>query len=213
MRKTSLNILITDDHTMILQGLSAYISRHRPDFKIFTAETKSAMDNYLEQQSIDILLLDLMIGDTDARFYIKTIKEKYEDLKIIVISSHESNDVIQTLINNKVNGFVGKSHSSEYILEAIDQSHKNTFYLDPNTQKKWNKATDRNYNNTLYLTRRETEVLQETLKGQSIKEIAESLCLAEKTIENHRSNLFSKFEVKNVTSLVKKAMLLGFHEA
>ncbi len=212
MEKSNLNILITDDHAMILQGLHAYINRQRPNYVVYTAETKAAMDKHLEQNAIDVLLLDLMIGKTDARFFIKSLKAKYDDLKIIVISSHETNEIVKTLINNGVNGFVGKSHSSEYILEAIDQSQEKSFYLDPKMEKKWEQTADRSVNDDIHLTKRELEVLQETLKGSSIRAIADALFLSEKTIENHRSNLFSKFEVKNVTTLVKKAMLLGYHE-
>ncbi|MGM0479959.1 MAG: LuxR C-terminal-related transcriptional regulator [Bacteroidota bacterium] len=213
MKKNNLNILITDDHAMILQGLRAYIGSERTDYTIFTAATKAEMDEHLENQTIDVLLLDLMIGKTDARFFIQSIKKKYADLKIIVVSSHETNEVIQTLIDNDVDGFVGKSQSSEFILKAIDQSQENLFYLDPQTRKKWDNAADQSKTGHIHLTKREQEVLRETLKGSSIKVIADALFISEKTIENHRSNLFSKFEVKNVTSLVKKAMLLGFHEA
>lgn len=60
------------------------------------------------------------------------------------------------------------------------------------------------------LSEREEEVLKGTLKGLTIKEIAEELNLSSKTVEYHRSNLFSKFAVRNATELVKKSILLGF---
>lgn len=48
------------------------------------------------------------------------------------------------------------------------------------------------------------------MKGKRIKEIGEALFISPKTVENHRSNLFVKFEVNNVTALINKALLLGF---
>ncbi|HLV41776.1 MAG TPA: LuxR C-terminal-related transcriptional regulator, partial [Brumimicrobium sp.] len=62
----------------------------------------------------------------------------------------------------------------------------------------------------IVLTRREKEVLNETLKGKKIKEIADALFISVKTVENHRSNLFVKFEVSNVSGLIKKALLLSY---
>jgi DNA-binding NarL/FixJ family response regulator len=68
---------------------------------------------------------------------------------------------------------------------------------------------DLEVDNEIVLTRREREVLEVIMKEKSIKEIAEELCISEKTVELHRSNLFVKLDVKNITGLVKKAIALN----
>jgi DNA-binding CsgD family transcriptional regulator len=60
--------------------------------------------------------------------------------------------------------------------------------------------------NKVYLTEREKDVLREIMNEKSIKEIAKTLFISEKTVEHHRANLFIKLEVKNSTGLVKKTM-------
>jgi DNA-binding NarL/FixJ family response regulator len=59
-------------------------------------------------------------------------------------------------------------------------------------------------------TRREKEVLELIAKGKTTREMATELFISEKTVETHRSNLLSKFEVKNVVSLLKIAMEYGY---
>ncbi|MCT4582687.1 MAG: helix-turn-helix transcriptional regulator [Flavobacteriales bacterium] len=62
---------------------------------------------------------------------------------------------------------------------------------------------------TIILTKREREVLEVIMREKSIKQIAEELFISEKTVELHRSNLFVKLDVKNITGLVKKAIALN----
>ena len=62
----------------------------------------------------------------------------------------------------------------------------------------------------LRFTRREKEVLDLIAKGKTTKEIANLLSISEKTVETHRSNLLSKFDVKNVVSLLKAAIEYGY---
>jgi DNA-binding NarL/FixJ family response regulator len=59
------------------------------------------------------------------------------------------------------------------------------------------------------LSERELEVLREISNGKTSKEISEHLFISIKTVEMHRSNLFSKLDVSNVVSLVKKAITLN----
>jgi DNA-binding NarL/FixJ family response regulator len=62
----------------------------------------------------------------------------------------------------------------------------------------------------LKFTRREKEILELIAKGQTTKSIANTLCISEKTVETHRSNLLAKFDVKNMVSLLKLALEYGY---
>jgi DNA-binding NarL/FixJ family response regulator len=202
-----LKILVVDDHEMIREGIITYLKNLQIS-NIHSASSKSILFDKLSAHNFDIILLDIRIGADDARLFIKSIKNNHPDLKIIVISSHESKEVLQTLIETGIHGFIGKSVPLSHLRDAIQTVLVDEQYLDPHASKKLNQEGSNNQE--IYLTRREKEVLFETLKEKSIKQIADSLFLSKKTIESHRSNLFTKFDVKNVAGLVKKAMLLGF---
>lgn len=205
-------LIVVDDHEMIVQGLNSYLETRLTDFQIFAANSIDEMFKTMESNSIDIFLIDLMVGKDDSRLHIKRIKELEPKAKILVISSYESTEVMNSIFDIGADGFIGKSNSSQYIVDGIHSVMNNQKYLDPNSEKKFKeKETNLDKNkDQIILTKREKEVLIEILKEKSTKEIASSLFLTVKTIESHRSSLLSKFEAKNVSGLVRKAMLHGY---
>lgn len=205
-------LIVVDDHEMIVQGLKSYLDARLTDFQILSAHSISDMFRVLESTSMDVFLLDLMVGKDDSRLHIKRIKQVEPNAKIIVISSYETTDIMNSIFDLGADGFVGKSNSSQYIVDGIKSVMNNQKYLDPNSEKKFQVEKTKLNTNTqeIELTKREKEVLFEILKEKSTKEIANSLFLTVKTIESHRSSLFSKFNVKNVSGLVRKAMLHGY---
>ena len=161
-------------------------------------------------EEIELILLDLLLGSEDARLFLDKIQHLKPTVKIIVVSSLEDITIVKALLQKNVQGFVGKSSSTHLILEAMNTVMQGKTFIDPFIQKKIESLSNNTY--SLILTQREREVLIETLKERKIKEIAALLNVTEKTVENHRSNLFTKFEVTNITGLVKKAILMGFLE-
>jgi DNA-binding NarL/FixJ family response regulator len=205
-------LIIVDDHEMILQGLKSYLEVRLKGFQIITANSMDEMFKFMESTAIDIFLIDLMVGKDDSRLHIKRIKEKKPKAKILVISSYESTKTVSSVFDLGVDGFIGKSNSSQYIVDGINSVMNNQKYLDPNSEKKFEEEKSKldTKKEQIELTSREKEVLFEILKEKSTKEIASSLFLTVKTIESHRSSLFFKFNVKNVSGLVRKAMLNGY---
>lgn len=96
---------------------------------------------------------------------------------------------------------------------AIKEVEKgNVFTSSVLTERLYEDNDSKNFTKDFRLTRREKEVLSELLKEKSNKAIAEALFISEKTVEHHKANLCVKFDVKNVTGLVKKAIVYGFYE-
>jgi DNA-binding NarL/FixJ family response regulator len=208
----SRKIIIVDDHEMIVQGLKSYLSARLNNFKILSANSISELFEVIETNSIDVFLLDLMIGEDDSRLYIKKIKEANKSAKILIISSYESTDIMNSVFDVGADGFIGKSNSSQYIVDGINSVLNDQKYLDPNSENKFEKEKTSlaSESEQIQLTKREKEVLFEILNEKSTKEIASVLHLTPKTIEFHRSSLLTKFNVKNVSGLVRKAMLNGY---
>jgi DNA-binding NarL/FixJ family response regulator len=211
MKKNKL--IIVDDHEMIVQGLKHYLESRLTDFQIFSAHSIEEMFKILEVNQVDVCLIDLMVGKDDSRLQIKRIKEFLPKAKVLVISSYETVSVVNSIFDLGADGFIGKSNSSQYIVDGINAVMNHQKYLDPNSEKKFEEEkTKLNTNKEdIELTKREKEVLIQILKEKSTKEIASTLFLTVKTIESHRSSLFTKFNVRNVSGLVKRAVLHGYH--
>lgn len=210
MNTKSLNILIVDDHRMLLEGIRNFVASKFPQANILLASNYDEIISVFNKRKIDVLLLDLLLGNEDSRTFLLELQELQPETKIVVISSLEEEGVINALLQNQVMGFVGKSSSTSFIAEAIHSVLEGNVYIDPSYKERIAKRNKQLKFDTIILTSRERDVLNETMKGKRIKEIGEALFISPKTVENHRSNLFVKFEVNNVTALLNKALLLGF---
>jgi DNA-binding NarL/FixJ family response regulator len=210
MKNKSLHILIVDDHQMLLEGIRSFVAGQFPEANLLLASSHQEIVSVLQKRNIDVLLLDLILGKEDSRTFLSQIIKLQPQIKIVVVSSLEEESVVNALLQNGAHGFVGKSSSTMYIAEAIHAVLEDKIYIDPLLKKHAKENKERMNTTAIILTLREKEVLNETLKEKRIKEIAESLFISEKTVENHRSNLFTKFGVSNVTGLVKKALLMGY---
>lgn len=204
-----MKILIADDHSLIIDGFITVLKNQDPSISCYMAIDKLKLFEILKNNPIDILFQDIMFGKTDARDFIKEIKENYPKLKIIIISSLADENTVNTLFKQDVDGYLLKSDPKEEIFRAIETLHKEGKFISKGLVNNGNQNLIRQKQNIL-LTPREKEILSLILQEKTTKEIAELVFLSEKTVENHRANLFIKFDVKNLAGLVKKAILEGF---
>ena len=202
-----MDIVIAEDHNLIVDGLRTLLKSH--GYTIFHAADSEALFELLHKQPADILIQDIRFGKTDARTIIPAIREQYPDLKILALTSLDNQATIQSVLAADVQGYVIKSEPTTAIIEAIEAVQSGKIYLSKEVQTILLGKTD--YLPDVQLSEREKEVLKGILDEKSTKEIAETIFLSEKTVEHYRSSLFIKFDVKNVSGLVKKAILLRFY--
>ncbi len=202
-----MKILIADDHALIIDGFVTVIKNHDASIGCYKATNKLELFETLESKNIDILFQDVMFGKNDARDFVKEIKEKYPELKIIIVSTLEDKNTVETLLKQGVNGYLVKSDTSSEIISALKAVSEGKTFISENLKRQ---GTSSLRKNIIILTPREKEILSLILQEKTTKEIADKVCLSEKTVENHRANLFIKFGVKNLAGLVKQAILEGF---
>ncbi len=202
-----MNIVIAEDHDLIVDGLRTLLESY--GYTIFHAPDADALTELLQKQPVDLLIQDIRFGKVDARTLIPTIRETYPQLKILALTSLDNQATIQSVLATDVHGYVIKSESTATIIEAIEKIQSGKIYLSNEVQTILLGKSD--YLPEVMLSEREKEVLKGILDEKSTKEIAESIFVSEKTVEHYRSSLFVKFDVKNVSGLVKKAILLGYY--
>ena len=141
-----------------------------------------------------------------------SILEDYPSLKVLVLSSLEDYATIRSVISLGVHGYISKSQPPELIFEAINTVLSGEIYLCPESKKinNRNAEDDDEGSHVVHLSTREREVLTHILAEKTTKEIADLLYISEKTVEYYRGSLFMKFGVKNVSGLVKRAILQGY---
>lgn len=202
-----MKILLADDHFLVLEGLEVLLSTFN-----FVENTKSVLNYFelkeiLEKESFDVLLLDIHFGKHDGREIIGEIKQTAPQMKIIALTSHADSVTIKSSVNAGFDGYLLKIDSREEIEKALKTIANDQQYISPKTQQAFFEMNTTK--NKIELTEREKEILQLIVHEKTTKEIAEQLCLSEKTIETHRGNLMQKLEVKNIAGIVRKAIMQG----
>lgn len=204
-------ILIADDHELISEGVSTYLSKQmEADF--FTAKSKDALFSLLNESPMDVILLDIQFGTVDARTIFPEIKKICPTCKVIALSSHSDEYTVKSVLSTGFDGYITKSAPMQEIYSGIQEILNGNPFISSDLKLKFQASLFKNAQETdLALTPRENEVLRALQDGLTSKEIGKKLFISEKTVETYRSNLFIKFNVKNVASLVKESILKGFH--
>lgn len=206
-----MKILIADDHELIGNGIAAYYSSNITGTEVSIARNKSELIFQLNSSAFDVLIQDLQFGKDDAREIYNEIKRLQPDLPILILSSHTDTFSVKSAMAVGFNGYVSKAAPVSEIPTAVDAVLRGEKYLSSDIREKLSLAMiNGKGSDNIELSSRELEVLLAIQNELSTKEIAGQLHLSEKTVEAYRSNLFLKFDVKNVAGLVKKAILHGY---
>lgn len=192
-------IILTDDHPLLLEGLSAIISE-QPDLDICaTALNGKQLIQIVSIHEPDLIVLDINLPEIDGIEASKIIKNTHPAIKILCISTYFSKHLIETLKANDVDGFIPKQSDSRVVLKTINQILKGEqVWIKGNVEIAYQKEAPKELN---LLTQREKEVLRLIKKGMSTKDIATTLYLSIYTVDTHRKNICTKLNLASPGAL------------
>lgn len=199
MKNEVIRILIADDHDIIRQGLKRIISFEDDMFIALEAQNGQEALELLKQKDVDIVLLDCNMPIINGIQVLKSIKEQWNKIKVIMLTVENDRKTIHTAIDIGADGYILKDSAGTEIVNAIKLIYKGEKYIDKSlvsllfsdikiNEKKPASILDE-------LSKREIEVLLKISKGLSNKEIGEQLYLSEKTVKNYTTNIFRKINV------------------
>jgi DNA-binding NarL/FixJ family response regulator len=203
--------MIADDHAVFRSGLKALLEKEN-DFEVVgEAGTGKETVRLINQKDVDVLLLDInMPGMTGPMVAEEVFKEK-PDVAIVVLTMYDDEYYLQELFKIGAKGFVLKKSTGTDLIQAIRAVNLGNQYIDPSlisyvispyigrTKKKGDGRKN-------LLTPREQEICRLLAYGHTNSEIAEKLFISERTVETHRSKIFSKLDLKNRAELVRFAI-------
>lgn len=198
----AITVMITDDHSMIREGLKNLLELDG-DIKVI-AEAENGVEclKQLNQYSPDILLLDINMPKMNGLEVLQNIKERHLKVKVLVLTVHNEVEYLMKAIDIGVEGYILKDSESDELKKAINAVYSGETYIQPNLIPRLNaKMIEKNkyVDKIECLTNRELEVLKLLSVGMFNKEIAEDLSISERTVKNHVSNIFKKLEVTDRT--------------
>ncbi len=207
-------IILADDHEILRQGLRSLIEKDKT-FKI-VGQVKDGEELLKALKSIrcDLVILDLSMPQMDGMAAMKEIRERYPNVKILVLTMQKDGEHFRHAVLNGANGYVLKEEAYDQLMLAMKTVLKGKQYFSPSMSalitdqyvRSIDEAVESSPN---ILTKRELQVLKLVASGLSNKNIATQLKLSIRTVETHRVNLTHKLGIKNTAQLVKYAFSKG----
>lgn len=204
-----INLLIADDHQLIIDGLSKILETKEMIGKIYTANNgKEAVDKAREHD-IDCVIMDINMPVLNGLEATKLIKKEKAHIKVIVVSMLCDASIVNKMLRAGADAFINKDIGKDELLKAIDKVMNDEKYISPDISVKlFTHMTDRNMidmENEKHLTPREIEIIRYIAEGLTNTEIAAKLFLSPVTVDTHRKNILAKLHLKNTATLVKYA--------
>lgn len=208
MSKT-INILLVDDHQMVLDGLKL-IMNSQDDFHVLgTCNNGKEACEFVESQEVDVILMDLNMPVMNGIEASKKIKQAKPNVKILILSMLSDVKLIKNLVKEGVNGYLLKNSGQDEIVNAIRNIHSGNNHFDQRIMEimlgQAEKKQVKSEGMMPSLSRREKEILQLVIEEHTTAEIAKKLFISAGTVESHRRNMISKLGVRNTAGLVSAA--------
>ncbi len=203
-----INILIADDHHLLVKGLKDILQQQEGWIVTGTANNSRQALSLMRKKIPDLLITDLNMPGQDGFELILKVKKQFPKVKILVLTIYRSPGILRKVKQAGVHGIVLKEQKSEAVIEAVRTVLNGKTYSPPETAENEQPGTfyQDAFTKKATLTRRELEVLVLIVKALNNKQIGEQLFISEYTVQTHRRNLKRKLEVDNTAELVRFAI-------
>lgn len=210
-------IIIVEDHAILRAGLISMFSASQEFTCIGEAEDGRSAINLASTLSPDIILMDLSMPNTNGTEAISTIKQRNQNIKIVVLTVHKAEEYIRAALAAGADGYMLKDDNQHELMTSLRSVLAGKPFLSPaicgtvvNGYLRGS-STNNNANARAWdiLTHREREVTKLMAEGKKSKEIANYLSISHKTVEKHRSNLMKKLDLHNIQAITLFAIQNG----
>lgn len=205
-----INIAIVDDELLFRKSISFLMNSEQRFNVIFDGADGEELLNYLSNRRNirpDIVLMDIRMPKLNGIQTSKLLSTKFPQIKIIALSTFDSEHFIELMVKHGALAYIPKNSDPEKVIYTIEQVYHRGIHFEPemmsiiiNTKREGDATAHKN--SFLMLSDREIEVLQLIFKQLSTKEIADELCISERTVEGHRKKMMQKTKSKNVVGLI-----------
>src|SRR5216684_3340907 len=198
MKVKKLRILIADDHGLIRRGARSVLhSRH--GWKVVGEATngREAVQKALELKP-DVAVIDISMPELDGVEAVRQVRAAVPDTKILVLTMHESDQMVQRSLEAGADGYVLKSDLTDCLAKAVKAVAEGRRFLTPKVSEivleGFLKTSSKHQHGKRAgrTTPRELEIIRLLAEGKTNKEIAAQLGIAVRTVETHRAKIMVK---------------------
>lgn len=201
------NVLIVDDHLIIRRGLAQILAEDRSIGRVAQAADGVSALRSLRESPFDVVLLDIALGERDGLDLLKTIRNEFPRIGIVMLSVYPESQFAVRAIRGGASAYLNKGCTPDELYAAIARVAAGGMYLSPSIAEllAQNVREDTQRAPHESLSNREFQVLQLLAAGSSVSEIAQKLNLSVNTISTYRARIFEKLELRTLVELVTYA--------
>ena len=204
----AIRVLITDDHSVVRQGLRMFLSLD-PDVEVVgEAENGEEALNMARVLHPDVVLMDLLMPVMDGIEATEAIRAELPEVEVVALTSVLEDVSVTGAVKAGAIGYLLKDTQAEELHRAIRGAAEGRVQLAPEAAAKLMREV-RAPESPEALTQRETEVLKLLALGMANKQIARELFVEEKTVKTHVSSILRKLGAKSRTQAALHAVRTG----
>ncbi|WP_294755986.1 response regulator transcription factor [uncultured Lactobacillus sp.] len=214
-----IKIMIADDQQLIRDSLKIILEANK-DFSVTdTVANGQEVLESIRKKKPDIILMDVRMPVMDGTVCTKYVKEKYPNIKVIILTTFDDDDFIFSALKYGASGYLLKGASTKELYNAIKTVYQGGAMINPDITEKvfrlFSKMAQANYaiqvndKDTQNFSQHEWLVIQQVGFGLSNKEIAAKLFLSEGTVRNYISKILDKLQLRDRTQLAIWAVQTG----
>ncbi len=213
-----IRLLLVDDHALVRTSLSMWLNGHE-DLEVVgeAGDADAAVDLALRTKP-DMVLMDIDMPGPLCFDAARTIGRRRPETRIVFFSGHAHDRYIECALDCGVAGYITKSEDPEVMADALRRIAAGESWFSSPIRERI--VIDRdgprlavtNGDHNLPLTPRELEVLRYIARGMSKKEIAATMHISVKTVDNHSTSLMTKLDIHDRVQLARFAIRQGLIE-
>ncbi len=221
-----IKVLIADDQELIRDSLELLISSDERFNVVGTVEDGTGACRMAADLQPDVILMDIRMPGLNGIECVKQIKQRNSSIRIIMLTTFDSDDYIYESLKNGADGFLLKGISKGDLIQSIETVYNGGAILEPQTTQKVFKIfgkmaksffTSQSQEEFEELSVQEKQIIQLIGRGYSNKEIIGEVNLSEGTVRNYISNILKKLDLRDRTQIAIFAiqsgiMLKEFHD-
>lgn len=208
------NIVLAEDHILVREGIKKIIEGF-PGLKVVgEVGDGSELLELLKRLTVDMAIIDITMPSLPGIEATREIKKAYPGVKVLILTMHKKKEYLNNAIAAGIDGYLLKEDAPKELLNAIDKIRQGMIYVSPllsgDLASLYVRSQRQSAEDAEPLSPREIEIIKLIAEGKSSKEIAEILFLSFRTIQNHRTRIMKKLNLKKNTDLVRYAIRKGY---